>query len=120
MTHRHLFVIFVAISGGCALHPDMGIVIPRENDSYEVVSTDADKNEVLKEALYSAEVTCKRRHLRHVVTDYRTEYRGLFSEEMQPAVEQARGIIEATTGRSLPPTSRDDDYRMTMQFRCES
>lgn len=118
MNHRPLFISLIAILAGCALHPDMGTVIPKENDEYEVVTVDADKDQALKEALYSAEVTCEKRHLRYVVVDYRTEYRGMFSENMQPAVEQARDIIEATTGQSLPPVKHDDDYRMTMQFKC--
>lgn len=115
-----LSLLGIAAISGCALHPGMGNVIPLEGDNYEVITIDRNRDEVLKKALYSAEVTCKRRRMRHIVLDHRTEYRGVLSEDMRPTAEKAQKVFERATGTTLPDLAEDDDYRTTMRFRCEA
>lgn len=118
---RSLFIIPVvmAVLSGCATSPKMGNVIPAENDLYHVISVGKTADAALASALYSAETTCKQRHLRHIVLEHKTEYRGLVSESAGQIIDKALEIILEETGKTSPAASKDNDYRTTMQFRCE-
>lgn len=117
---RSLYVIPVAIAvlSGCAT-TKMGNVIPEENDLYQVISVGKTADAALASALYSAETTCKQRHLRHIVLEHKTEYKGLVSESAGQVIDKALEIILKETGGKSPTISEENDYRTTMQFRCE-
>ncbi|WP_119155270.1 hypothetical protein [Caldimonas tepidiphila] len=114
-----LGALAVAVTlAGCAT-PRMGSVIPREGGQYQVISIGESEKAALESALYSAESTCKGRAMRHVVIDHRTEYRGLGTETAAQTIEKVGRIILGTTGQRAPQIAGEDDYRVTMQFRCE-
>ncbi|MGZ8262162.1 MAG: hypothetical protein ACXW11_07220 [Methylotenera sp.] len=118
---RSLFIvpIAVAILSGCASTPKMGNVIPAENDLYQVVSIGKSEDIALASALYSAETTCKQRRLRHIVLNHKTEYKGVIAEGANQTIDKALEIILRETGKEAPTLSGENDYRTTMQFRCE-
>ena len=117
---RTLYVIpvVIAVLSGCAA-TKMGNVIPKENDLYQVISVGKTADAALASALYSAETTCKQRHLRHIVLEHKTEYKGLVSESAGQVIDKALEIILQETGGKSPTISEENDYRTTMQFRCE-
>ena len=108
--------VAAGLATGCA--PQMGNVIPSEGGNYQVVTTGESRDEALRSALYSAETTCKERHMRHVVLSRSTEYNGVVSEETNQVLEKAQEIVLVTSGELLPTLSGEDDYRMNMRFKC--
>lgn len=118
---RHSLVITLATAAvftGCTT-TKMGNVIPGENDTYQVISTGKSADAALASALYSADSTCKQRRLRHIVISHKTEYKGVVSGEAGQAIEKALEIVLEETGKKPSTVSSDNDYRTTMQFRCE-
>lgn len=103
---------------GCGA-PKMGNVIPAENDLYQVISVGKTEDAALASALYSAETTCKQRRMRHIVLSHKTEYKGLVSAEAGEAIEKVLDIILNETSGKKPAVSGENDYRTTMQFKCE-
>ena len=118
---RHgLYIIptAIAVLTGCATSK-MGNVIPAENDLYQVISVGKSEDAALASALYSAETTCKQRRLRHIVLNHKTEYKGMISGDAGETVEKVLEIILKETGKEAPSVSGENDYRTTMQFKCE-
>ncbi len=115
----HVACIAAAILSGCTTHR-MGNVIPAENNLYQVISIGKTEDKALASALYSAETTCMQRQLRHIVLNHKTEYKGIVSAEAGEAIEKVLDIIISETGSKTPDVSGDNDYRTTMQFKCES
>jgi hypothetical protein len=117
---KSLYVVFIsaAVLCGCATHK-MGNVIPAENNLYQVISVGKTENAALASAIYSAETTCKQRQLKHIVLSHKTEYKGIVSAETGEAIEKVLKIILSETDNKTPDVSGDNDYRTTMQFRCE-
>ncbi len=118
---KNLYItcMVAAILSGCATHR-MGNVIPAENNLYQVISVEKTEDAALASALYSAETTCKQRQLRHIVLSHKTEYKGIISAEAGETIEKVLEIILSETGKKAPDVSGDNDYRTTMQFKCES
>ena len=118
--HQNLFImcIVAGLFSGCATHR-MGNVIPAENNAYQVISIGKTEDSALASALYSAETTCKQRQLRHIVLSHKTEYKGIISAEAGEAIGKVLDIILSETGSKTPDVSGDNDYRTTMQFKCE-
>ena len=56
--------------------------------------------------------------MRHVVLSRSTEYNGVVSEEANQALEKAQEVVLMTSGELIPTLSGEDDYRMTLRFRC--
>lgn len=117
---RSLFIIPIAIAfiSGCAT-PKMGNVIPSENNLYEVISVGKSEDVALASALYSAETTCKQKRLNHIVLNHKTEYKGIISASVGESIEKVIGIIFKETGKEAPAIAGENDYRTTMQFKCE-
>lgn len=117
---QSLYVVSIAavFLSGCATHR-MGNVIPAENNLYQVISVEKTEEAALASALYSAETTCKQRQLRHIVLNHKTEYKGMVSAEAGETIEKVLEIILSETGKKAPDVSGNNDYRTTMQFRCE-
>lgn len=114
----YIALIATAFIAGCAT-PKMGNVIPAENDLYQVISVGKTEDAAMASALYSAETTCKQRRLRHIVLSHKTEYKGMVSAEAGAAIEKVLDIILKETGNKSPTVTADNDYRTTMQFKCE-
>ena len=119
MRHSLLVIpIAAAVLSGCATHK-MGNVIPGENNLYQVISTGKSENAALASALYSAETTCKQRQLRHIVLAHKTEYKGMISAGAGETIEKVLEIILNEPGKETPTVTGENDYKTTMQFRCE-
>lgn len=115
-----LFIISIAIAfiSGCAT-TKMGNVIPAENNLYEVISVGKSEDTAMASALYSAETTCKQKRLTHIILSHKTEYKGIISASVGESIERVLGIILKETGKEAPAIAGENDYRTTMQFKCE-
>lgn len=120
MNHKYYAVVAATMLSGCSSTTEMTNVIPREGGIYEVVATGEDKQETLSSALSASQTECRQRGMRFVVVDRKEEYKGVLGTEgTSKAVDTVSGIVTATTGNYVPSLSRDDDYRVTMLFKCE-
>lgn len=120
MNYKFYVVAAASLIAGCSSTPKMGNVIPGEAGIYQVVTTGESNDEALSSALYSAKTTCEQRQLRFVVIDQKDEYKGMVSEGTNKTLNKVAGIVGATTGSYIPTLSGEDDYRITMRFKCEA
>ena len=114
MKRMHFAYVATAILAGCASTPEMGNVIPSEGGIYQVVATGENDKEALSSALFSAKRTCDQRQMRFVVIDRREDYKGLVPEDANNVINKVSEIVP------IPTLSGDDDYRITMRFKCEA
>jgi hypothetical protein len=119
MRTRLYIPLALAILSGCAASPKMGNVIPAENNRYQAIAVGKTADIALASALYTAQTTCKHRNLRHIVLTHKTEYKGMLAEGSAESIDKALAIILQQTGEQLPKLAADDDYRTSMQFKCE-
>jgi len=119
MRTRLYLPLVLAVLSGCAASPKMGNVIPAENDRYQVIAVGKTADMALASALYTAQSTCKQRGLRHIVLEHKTQYKGILAEGSAESIDKALAIILQQTGEQLPKLAADDDYRTSMQFKCE-
>lgn len=103
---------------GCASAPTMGNVIPEAGDHYQAIGLGSSSDAALTMALYTAENTCKPRHMRHVVTGQQTQYRGVLSENASRAVDTLSQTVSSLAHAWVPTLSRNDDYQITLSFTC--
>lgn len=114
MNRKYCTFVAAALLAGCASAPEMGNVIPGEAGIYQVVAKGETSDEALSSALFSAKTTCEQRQMRFVVVDKKEEYKGLVSESTNNVINKVSEILP------IPTLSGDDDYRMSMRFKCES
>lgn len=111
------FAAFVALAG-CST-PQMGNVLPMQGGLYQVDGVGAASDDAMKSALYSADTTCKGLNKHHVITGQKTTYKGVVSQDTNRALDTAAQVLASATGKYLPSLSNDDDYRITLTFKCE-
>lgn len=114
------FIVTLASVAGCASTPDIGNVIPMEGGIYQGDGTGASSDSAMKSALYTAEATCKEQRKRHVIVSQKTQYKGLVSKETNRTIDSAAQALANMTGRLIPTMSNDDDYQISLTFKCES
>ena len=103
---------------GSITSPKLGNVIPQADGKFQVMTTGTSEDSALKSGLYTAETTCKKKKMVHVVTGQSSSYKGLTSEENSKKVAVAVGVVSAVAGLKLPSLS-GEDYHLTMDFYCE-
>lgn len=108
----------IALSG-CTT-PQLGTVIPMEGGVYQVDGLSSNKDEALKSALYTAEKTCSAQRKRHIVTGQKTQYKGVVSQDTNRAIDNFAQVVANSTGKWVPTLSNDDDYRVTLSFKCDA
>jgi len=114
------FILSLAFIGGCASTPDIGNVIPMEGGIYQGDGTGPSSESAMKSALYTAEATCKQQRKRHVIVSQKTQYKGVVSKETNRTIDSAAQVLANMTGKMIPTMSNDDDYQISLTFKCES
>ena len=77
------------------------------------------KLEALGKAMQGAEEYCTRQRATPVVIDEQTKYNGVISEQTGRVVEQVGAVVGAITGVASPQLAREDDYEVSLRFRCQ-
>lgn len=97
-----------------------GIVIPYENG--RLVSTASGRTEetALRDALDAAKDECADRRQPLAVVKQKTEYKGVVAREIVKTAEQIEQIILAGAGKVVPDLATDEDYKVSLEFRCGS
>ena len=103
--------------GGMAARGN-GVVIPYENGRYVATASAKTEETALRDALAAAKDECAGRKQPLAVVKQKTEYKGVVAREIVKTAEQIEEIIAAGAGKVLPDLSSDEDYKVSLDFRC--
>lgn len=119
MKRRLQGIIFVGVLtlSACATTP-YTLVIPRENQQYDTIGMGKTRVAALSKAMQGAEQYCKNQRATPVVVNEQVKYNGVISEQTGRVVEQVGAVVGAITGVASPQLARDDDYEVSLRFRC--
>lgn len=102
----------------CATTPST-LVIPRENQQYDTIGMGKTRVAAMSKAMQGAEQYCKNQRATPVVVGEQVKYNGVISEQTGRVVEQVGAVVGAITGVASPQLARDDDYEVSIRFRCQ-
>lgn len=119
MNIKYLAPIALAvILAGCATSKPANVV-PMAGGTYKTTGISESEDDALKVALASAESTCGKRNMRHVVSNQETKYKGVVSEQTNRNLNKASELA-SLAGVYIPGLGGDDDYQVTLTFACEA
>jgi ABC-type Fe3+-hydroxamate transport system substrate-binding protein len=116
-THAFFALLPAVLLAACATTPNP-LVIPRENNQYDTVGIGKTRIIALNQAMQSVNTTCRSKGGNPVVISDETRYNGVVSEETGRLIERVGSAVGAIAGIASPNISRDDDYQVTVHFRC--
>jgi hypothetical protein len=115
--HAVLLCATVALSA-CAAAGGRGVVIPYENGRLVATAPGRTEDDALRDALAAAKDECKDRGQPLAVVKQRTEYKGVVAREVVKTAEQLEKVISQGAGSVIPDLSSDEDYKVSIDFRC--
>jgi hypothetical protein len=119
MTLRPLATLStLALLTACASTPT-SLVIPRENSQYDTVGIGKTRIIAMNQAMQSANSTCHAQRGQAIVISDKTRYNGVVDEQTGRIIERVGSAVGAIAGIVSPSISRDDDYEVTVTFRCQ-
>lgn len=118
MNVRHGLPLLVLLLSACAAAGGRGVVIPYEDGRFVATAMAREEQDALRDALAAARGECRERGQPLAVVRQKTEYRGIVAREVVKTAEQIEEIIAAGTGEVLPDLSSDEDYKVSIDFRC--
>ena len=83
-------------------------ILPKEGGTGEAISTSAKENCALEKAQQEADEYCKKQGKHYVAIKSDSKYQGA-----DPNAKLAVGIVTGRSGNS------SDDYRVSLEFKCE-
>jgi hypothetical protein len=108
----------LAVLTACASTPT-SLVIPRENSQYDTVGMGKTRIIAMNQAMQSANSTCHAQRGQAIVISDKTRYNGVVDEQTGRIIERVGSAVGAIAGIVSPSISRDDDYDVTVTFRCQ-
>ena len=109
-----------AVLSACGTTAGRGVVIPYENGRLVATAPGRTEDDALRDALAAAKAECKDRGQPLAVVKQRTEYRGMVAREVVKTAEQLEKVILEGTEKIIPDLSSDEDYKVSLDFRCGS
>jgi hypothetical protein len=112
--------ILILLTAGCSSTRTTS-VMPRQDNVYQISATSDDKNDALDATLKQAKKTCKAKDMHYVVVDEQSKYQGVLSENTAKNINKAASIAEVFYFplMFIPSLTSDDDYEVTVLFKCE-
>ena len=110
----------VAVLSACAARGGSGIVIPYENGRLVAQASARTEEDALRDALAAAKDECQARRAPLAVVKQKTEYQGVVAKEVVKTAEQLEKIIAEGAEAVIPDLSSDEDYKVSIEFRCGS
>jgi hypothetical protein len=95
-----------------------GLVIPYEDGRLVAQASARSEEEALRDALEAAKAECKDRRQPLAVKSQKTEYKGMVAREVVKTAEQLEKVIAEGGGKVIPDLSSDEDYKVSIEFRC--
>ena len=118
---RHAFLLPAVVLSACAaIGGGNGVVIPYENGRLVAQASARTEEAALRDALAAAKAECKDRRQPLAVTKQTTEYKGVVAKEVVKTAEQLEKIIAEGAEKVIPDLSSDEDYKVSVEFRCGS
>lgn len=119
MTPRPLLALSLAIlAAGCTQAASSALVIPYQDGRYTSVASAADEKDALRAAVAGAKQECAGQKKALAVGKSSTRYKGVLTPELTKTVKQIDRIINQPGASPLPDLSDDEDYEVTVEFRC--
>jgi hypothetical protein len=95
-----------------------GVVIPYENGRLVAQASSRSEEEALRDALEAAKAECKDRRQPLAVKSQKTEYKGMVAREVVKTAEQLEKVIAEGAEGVIPDLSSNEDYKVSIEFRC--
>lgn len=107
------------VLAGCAASGGgNGVVIPYENGRLVAQASARSEEDALRDALAAAKDECRERRQPLAVVKQKTEYKGMVAKEVVKTAEQLEKIIAEGAEKVIPDLSSDEDYKVSIDFRC--
>nr|WP_198984915.1 hypothetical protein [Herbaspirillum sp. ASV7] len=92
-------------------------VVPMAGGQYRTTGIAETERDAEAAAVKAADATCAKQGKRPEVSDSKTKYKGVVSEDANRNINKA-GELAASVGVWLPGLSGDDDYQVSLTFAC--
>jgi hypothetical protein len=117
---RAALLCLAGILSACAAPGSRGVVIPYENGRMVATASAENEDDALRDALAAAKAECKERRQPLAVVKQKTEYKGMVAREVVKTAEQLEKILVEGSDKIIPDLSTDEDYKVSLEFRCGS
>jgi hypothetical protein len=124
MSLRHAFLLLVAavVTAGCA--SDRGsrnpaMIVPYADGLTVATAFSRSEEGALRKAVRGAQMVCEERAAPLAVVRTTTVYRGVVPREVSDTVSKVGAIINQGGGEAVPDLATDEDYKVSVDFRCE-
>lgn len=122
--NRTLLLVAAASLSACgtAASRNPAVIIPYAGGVTVATATGRSEEVAMHKALQGARMECDDRRQPLAVTKTTTAFRGVIAPEVSQTVSKVGKVIEGTTGTPapVPDLSSDDDYKVSVEFRCEN
>ncbi len=115
---QRVILISIIFFGGCRT-ANTGLVFPREDGTFEIISRGYTETGAMSRAVRQAEKTCKERFGTYIVLDRSLTYHGILSPEANKIENSIGNSIGSLTHSRVPSASTSEDYKATLITRCE-
>jgi class 3 adenylate cyclase len=95
-----------------------GVVIPYQDGRLVAQASARSEEDALRDALAAAKDECQARRAPLAVVKQKTEYQGVVAREVVKTAEQLEKIIAEGAEAVIPDLSSDEDYKVSIEFRC--
>ena len=117
-THAALLCATAVLSACAATRGGNGVVIPYEGGRLVAQASARTEEDALRDALGAAKAECKERRQPLAVKSQKTEYKGMVAKEVVKTAEQLEKILAEGIDEVIPDLSSDEDYKVSIDFRC--
>lgn len=111
-------VTFILGAAACTQAANSALVIPYQDGRYTSVASADNEKDALRLAVAGAKQECGAQKKALAVGKSSTRYQGVLTPELTKTVKQIDRIITQTGDLPLPDLSDDEDYEVTVEFRC--
>lgn len=118
MPMRTALLCATAVLSACAAGGGNGVVIPYQDGRLVAQASARTEEEALRDALAAAKDECQSRRAPLGVVKQKTEYQGVVAKEVVKTAEQLEKIIAEGAEAVIPDLSSDEDYKVSIEFRC--
>lgn len=119
-----ILLVAVAVAAGCG--HDRGpprnpaMIVPYADGLTVATAFSRTEEGALRKAVRGAEMVCQERAAPLAVIRTTTVYRGVVPREVSDTVSKVGAIITGTGGEPVPDLATDEDYKVSVDFRCEN
>ena len=115
-----VLALSLVLAAGCARTArNPAVVVPYEGGRFVATAFAQSEEGALRNAVRGAGMTCDERGRQVAVTRTTTAYRGVVSREVNQALATIEQILAEAAAEPIPDLSTDQDYKVSVDFRCD-